>query len=100
MNEKNKVFFVPDGNAIYAVPEEICKKYAVKGDDLEAVKKGISEAAAAAQEEESDVEGQQYYPPACVVQGYSGYREPNACGPKSWSRFDAYKPIRLLPGNR
>ncbi|TNE71762.1 MAG: hypothetical protein EP339_14350 [Gammaproteobacteria bacterium] len=45
-----KVVFVPNGDAVYAVPVEVCEQYALEGDALVAAKTAL--------EGESDVEGQ------------------------------------------
>lgn len=47
----SKVVLVANGDNVYAVPTDICEKYALTGDELEGAKKSLSA-------EESDVEGQ------------------------------------------
>ncbi len=46
----NKVVLVASGDAIYAVPTDVCEKYKLEGDDLKAAQGAI--------EGECDVEGQ------------------------------------------
>lgn len=48
-----KVVLVPNGDAVYAVPVEVCEQYALEGDALAAAKSALSG--------ESDVEGQSYW---------------------------------------
>ena len=47
----SKVVLVANGDNVYAVPTDICEKYALTGDELDNAKNTLSA-------EESDVEGQ------------------------------------------
>lgn len=48
----DKVVLVPNGDAVYAVPVDVCEKYALEGDALASAQSVLGE--------ESDVEGQRW----------------------------------------
>lgn len=49
----DKVVLVPNGDAVYAVPVDVCEKYALEGDQLASAQSAIHG--------DSDVEGQANY---------------------------------------
>jgi len=52
MSDKN-VVLIPNGDAVYAIPTDVCKKYALEGEELDGAKKALTNSG-------GDVEGQYY----------------------------------------
>ena len=51
---KKEVVLIPNGDMVYAVPADVCEKYALEGDNLKDARNVLADA-------ESDVEGQSLY---------------------------------------